>query len=124
VILLLGCASEAYDVADLQIDVDAPLPADAETLRICVAEHGALERGAGNGRMAFPGLRVGETVTVSGEVHDADAAVIASFGPVDVDADAPWTTTPLLPAASPCRAEGALAGADEESWLLAIRFDE
>ena len=124
ILLLAACASEAYDVADLQLDVAAPLPAGAETMRLCVADQGALERGAGNGRMAFPGLRTGGTVTVSGEVHDADAAVLATFGPVDLDADTPWTTTPLLEGGEPCRADGTLAADDEDSWLLAVRFEE
>ena len=74
-LLLTGCARETYDVADLQIDVGAPLPAAAETLRLCVSDHGTLERGAGNGRMAFPGIRAGEAVDVTIDVYDDAGAL-------------------------------------------------
>lgn len=122
--LLPGCARETYDVADLQVDVAAPLPDGAETLRLCVSGHGTLERGAGNGRMAFPGLRAGEPVDVSLDVYDDAGVLLASVGPARVDGDAPWTTTPLLPPAEPCAAGGAIAPEGAETWLLAVRFEE
>lgn len=121
---LLACARETYDVADLQIDVEAPVPADAETLRVCVSDHGTLERGAGNGRMAFPGLRAGEAVTVWLDVYDDAGALLAVAGPAELSADAPYTTTALLPPGEPCEAGGALAAEGADSWLLALRFEE
>ncbi len=125
VALLSGCARETYDVADLQLDVTAPLPAGAETLRLCVSDHGTLERGAGNGRMAFPGIRAGAPVDVSLDVYDDAGALLASAGPARLDGDAPWTTTPLLEAAAPCEAGGAIAAESaDETWLLAVRFEE
>ena len=122
--LLLGCAREAYDRADLQIDVTAPLPAGAETLRMCVSDHGTLERGAGNGRMAVPGVRAGATVDVWVDIYDADGALLAGAGPAPLDGDTPWTTTPLLTAEAPCEAGGAIAPAGDDTWLLALRFEE
>ncbi|MDP2314075.1 MAG: hypothetical protein Q8P41_14330 [Pseudomonadota bacterium] len=119
-----GCGRESYDVADLQLDVDAPLPADAEVIRVCVSDHGTLERGAGNGRVPFPGLRAGEPVEVSLDVYDADGALIASAGPAPLDADTPYTTTPLLEPGARCVANGAIAAEGTDTWLLALRFLE
>lgn len=123
-IALGGCARETYDVADLQLDVSAALPADAEVIRVCVSDHGTLERGAGNGRVPFPGLRAGEAVHVSLDIYDADEALIASAGPAPLDAAGPYGTTPLLAPGTPCVANGALAREDADSWLLALRFEE
>jgi hypothetical protein len=119
-----GCARETYDVADLQLDVAAPLPAGAEVIRVCVSDHGTLERGAGNGRVPFPGLRAGEAVEVRLDVYDADGVLLASAGPAPLDGESPYGTTPLLAPGTPCVANGALAREDAESWLLALRFEE
>jgi len=119
-----ACARESYDVADLQVDVTGPLPEGAELLRVCVSDHGTLERGAGNGRVPFPGIREGEPVTIMLDVYDADDVLIASAGPAALDADTPYTTTPLLPPGEPCVANGAIAREGAASWLLALRFAE
>ncbi|MDP2309531.1 MAG: hypothetical protein Q8P18_26145 [Pseudomonadota bacterium] len=121
---LSACEREVYDVADLQLDVAALLPADAEVIRVCVSDHGTLERGAGNGRVPFPGLRAGESILVSLDIYNADGALIASAGPAPLDAAAPYATTPLLDPGAPCVANGALAREDADSWLLALRFEE
>lgn len=121
---LSGCGRETYDVADLQLDVLAALPSEAELIRVCVSDHGTLERGAGNGRVPFPGLRAGEAVLVSLDIYDGDGAFIASAGPAPLDAAAPYGTTPLLGPAAPCVANGALAREGADSWLLALRFAE
>ncbi len=119
-----GCAGEAYDVADLQLDVGAPLPDGAEVLRVCVSDHGTLERGAGNGRVPFPAIRAGAAVEVTVDVYDVDGALIASAGPAPLDGETPYTTTPLLDPGTPCVANGALAPEGADSWLLAVRFEE
>lgn len=61
-LLALGCAGETYDVADLQLDITGPLPAAAETMRVCVAGVGILDLGAGNGRAAFTGIPIGDPI--------------------------------------------------------------
>jgi hypothetical protein len=123
-LFLTACAREEYDVADLQVDITAPVPDGAETLRLCVSDHGALERGAGNGRMAFPGIRFGEPVSVWLDVYDDDGVLLASAGPADLSADSPWTTTPLLAPTDSCPEGGAIAPEGAETWLLALRFEE
>jgi hypothetical protein len=123
-LLSAACGREGYDVADLQLDVTDPLPDGAELLRVCVSDHGTLERGAGNGRVPFPGIREGEPVTITLDVYDADDVLIASAGPAALDADTPYATTPLLAPGEPCVANGAIAREGVASWLLALRFDE
>lgn len=124
ILALVGCEVETYNVADLQLDVAAPLPAGAETLVVCVSDHGTIARGAGNGRVPFPGIRVGEAVDVTMDVVDADGVLLASVGPARLDADAPYTTAALLDPGAPCSAGGALADEGADSWLLAVRFEE
>ncbi len=123
-VLASACARETYDVADLQIDVEAPLPTDAETLHICVSGVGELEQGAGNGRAAFPGLRAGEAVDVSVDVFDEGGTLLASAGPIRLDDATPYVATPLLDPAVPCVANGGVAAEGTDSWLLALRFLE
>lgn len=124
-LLVAGCAREAYDVADLQLDVDAPLPDGAEKLHVCVDGAGELERGAGNGRVAFTGLPEGVPAVVRLEVYDVDGVMLAAAGPVTLDADAPYATTPLLDPGDRCVDAGDdRAPEDAPSWLLAVRFHE
>lgn len=123
--LLAGCARETYDVADLQVDVTAPLPADAETLRLCVTGVGTMETGAGNGRAAFTGIPADVPVELSLTVLDAAGGVLGGAGPVTVDAAAPYATTPFRDGAEPaCAAEGERVAEGEPDQLLAVRFAE
>lgn len=125
VLALAGCATEAYDAADLQVDVAAPLPAAAETLRLCVRGAGLLETGAGNGRAAFTGLPAGEPTELSLTVLDEAGGVLGGAGPVTVDTGSPYTSTPWRAGAEdPCDAEGDRVAAGEPDWLLAVRFAE
>ena len=123
-VLLLGCARETYNPADLQIDVTAPLPADAENLRMCVSEHGDLTIGAGNGRMAFTGIRADTDVVVTLDVTDADGVLLASLAPTELGPDTRYTTAALLEPQAPCEADGEIAEAGADTWLLALRFEE
>lgn len=124
-LLLAGCARETYDVADLQVDVTAPLPADAETLRLCVTGVGAMETGAGNGRAAFTGIPAAIPVEFALTVLDEEGGVLGGAGPVTVDASDPYATTPFREGAEPaCTAEGERAAEGEPDQLLAVRFAE
>lgn len=122
--LLAGCARVEYDVADLQLDVEAPLPAGAETLHVCVGGAGELSVGAGNGRAAFTGLPAGDPAVVTLDVLDDAGALLGSAGPVTLDAATPWRTTPLVDADAPCADTGAPAPEGVDTWLLATRFAE
>jgi hypothetical protein len=124
VLAFAGCGRVDYDVADLQLDVAAPLPDAAETLHVCVTGAGELSQGAGNGRAAFTGLPAGEPAEVRLEVYDEDGAMLAAAGPVTLDADTPWCTTPLEDPGEACADDGHPAPEGSDTWLLALRFQE
>lgn len=111
-------------MADLQIDVAAPLPADAENLRMCVSDHGDLTIGAGNGRMAFTGIRAETEIVVTLDVLDAYGTLVASMAPASLGPDIRYTTAELLDPEVPCTATGDIAEAGAETWLLGLRFEE
>lgn len=126
---MFGCGRVDYDVADLQLDIAAPLPADAETLHVCVVGAGELSRGAGDGRLAFTGLPAGDPATVIVEASDDAGTLLGRTGATVLDADAPWVTTEWvttgwLPPGEPCVDAGAPAPAGSDTWLLALRFEE
>lgn len=126
---LAGCARTPYDVADLQLDVEAPLPGGAESLRVCVVDAGELVVGAGNGRAAFTGLPAGEPAVVTLDVLDDTGALLGQAGPVTLDAATPWRTVPLAEGAlvveaEPCADRGSPAPEGADTWLLALRFAE
>jgi len=124
-VLLGGCGELDYRYGDLELDIEGPVPADAETLRLCIDGFGATTTGAGNGRAAVTGLGVDRDYSVFLDVLDADGAILATAGPAALSADAPFTTTPLLGVATdPCTADGSPAPQGADSWLLVIRFDE
>ena len=122
--LVLGCAGPSYDRADLQLDVAASLPADAERLRVCVVGSGVVTQGAGNGRAAITGLPADEPADVTVVVLDDADRVLASAGPTRLDGEAPWATTPLDTPGADCDDPGSPAAAGNATWLLAVRFDE
>jgi hypothetical protein len=140
---MTGCARELWRNADLQLDVQTPLPSLAEQVRLCVAGGPARTQGAGPARYALPGLVAGQPVALTVDLlasapEDSGAegvAVLARAKGVILTAEDPWQEVPLTIFADtaadlqPCEAcppaceeEGPGAGAEEESWLLAVRF--
>ena len=119
-----GCASEDYSPADLQLDVEAPVPDAAETLRVCVSGRGVHEQGAGNGRAAVTGLTADVPAEVQVQLLDADGTLLGQTSPVVLDGTTPWAAAPLSPADGPCQADGAPAPEGTDTWLLAVRFEE
>jgi hypothetical protein len=121
---LTACGTVAYAPADLQLDVAAPVPDAAETLRVCVTGRGVHSQGIGNGRAVVTGLPAGAPAEVRLEILDDAGVRIAEAGPVTLDAATPWASIPLLPAADGCDDPGAPAPADADTALLAVRFEE
>lgn len=126
ILLFLACAAEQYDAADLQLDVLAALPAEAERARMCVTGVGIREEGAGNGRLAMTGLPVDAPAEVTVAILDKEGGLLGQSVPVTFDQDHPYLTTDFsAPAAGTlCTAEGSLATDVDHSWLLTIRFTE
>lgn len=81
---LTACARTEHTPVDLELDIDAALPIEADAVRIC--ETGGLARTfpARDGRYALPGIaRDGPEVTV--DLLDDDGAVFARVGPLVLD---------------------------------------
>lgn len=123
-VLAVGCESTGYDWAEWEVTVDAPLPAGAETMRICVGGAPVYELGAGNGRAAVTGLRPDDTL-VRIEILDDAGQYLAVTETVAVSDARPIATAKLLaPDDSTCVDDGEYAADDEDSRLLAVRFLE
>jgi hypothetical protein len=138
-----ACTRETWRNADLQVDVRAPLPALAEQVRLCVADGPARTLGAGPDRYALPGLRAQEPATLTADLlarasedtASGPAVVLARVEGVTLTADRPYQEADLsifvetadgllsCDACPPaCEPEGPSAGAQEETWLLTVRF--
>jgi len=141
-----ACGRETYRNADLQLDILAPLPAAADQVRGCIGAVGARTVGAGGPLYAIPGLPAQQAAAVTVDVlvprDDAtDSAewgviTIARSAQVTLDADTPFRETELeVFAASaeqaqlcddcpePCTTSGSFGDEEEETWLLAVRFE-
>lgn len=122
-ILLLGCAAESYDYADLQVDVQAAVPDEAEQARMCVEGVGMREEGAGNGRLAFPGLPLDLQAVLTVDMLDEAGALLGRSAPLVLTAELPYQQISFAAATGePCVASGSLALAGSEGLLLAVRF--
>lgn len=121
---LTACARESYDPGDWQVDVLAPVPAGAESLRVCVEGAPVTELGAGNGRAAVPALLpVATSVRVEVEDDGGLPLLVSAWTPVSDDA--PYATA--LPAELDgvrCEDDGAFADDGADSRLLVVRFEE
>lgn len=134
---LTGCARESYQNADLQIEVDASLPLDAEHLHVCVEGVGTRTVGASGTLYAMHGLppeqEVVVTVDVLGGAGEPELTVeqellLARAGPLTLQPDQiVWHVgldkVPPQDPLEPCQAV-ATSEKQEETWLLAIRFQE
>jgi hypothetical protein len=124
-ILLLACAAESYDDADLQVDIQAAVPDDAEQSRLCVEGVGLREEGAGNGRLAFPGLPQDLQAALTVDMLDQDGGVLGRSEPLVLSAAIPYQRVGFSPASgAPCEAAGDVAAARTDGLLLVVRFIE
>ena len=125
-LLLLGCAGFEHQAADLQWDIEAEMPADASTLRLCVIGVGQRVVGAReDGRMSFLAIPTGAPVDLGLDVLDDAGDLLAQTQAAQVSG---YTRSALslcgdsAEACAPCSAEGDLADEDQPSWTLAVRF--
>ncbi|MEN9785262.1 MAG: hypothetical protein RLZZ299_526 [Pseudomonadota bacterium] len=121
---LAACGAVDHVPAALQLDVDAPVPADAEILRVCVAGAGVHAQGAGNGRAIVTGLPDGAPVDVAVSVMRTDGTPLGTSVAVRLDTETPWAETPWDADAAPCTAVGRRAPEGTPTWSLAVRFAE
>ncbi len=122
-ILLLGCAAESYDYADLQVDVQAAVPDIAEKARMCVEGVGLREEGSGNGRLAFPGLPPDLQAELTVDMLDGAGALVGRSAPVVLTPALPYQQISFAAASGePCEATGAPAEVGSGGLLLVVRF--
>lgn len=146
VALLAACTREEWRNADLQLEVPSPLPAQADQVRLCVDGVRHRTVGAGGERYALPGLPASQDALVtvdvlvapadaeSADTGSAEALCVARAGPVTLGAARPWAEAELAvfteggddescPACpEPCTSLAAGENAEEDTWLLAVRF--
>jgi hypothetical protein len=124
---LLGCPNTInYRAADVQVDFPATMPADAETVRICVAGAGVQNVGAKfNGRFAMPALPVGRPLDIVADVLGPDETLLLQGWANGAEGHVEGEIVDcLVEDCALCQAEGRFATAGEEAWVLAIRFFE
>lgn len=122
--LWFACAPVAYRRTDLQLEVAAPLPAEAATLHLCVSATGNWDVGAGNGRAVFTGIRADQPVTVTVDVLDERGDVIGR-ATADFDTSTTRVLAPFEEAKlARCSESGSRAPASAATWVLGIRFAE
>lgn len=121
--LLVACGdTQEYTAGDWQVDIVSAVPADAETVRVCIEGVGVNTVGAGNGRVAVRGLPPEDTL-VRIELYDIHGEGLLSTDWLEIGDDAPEVSaSPVAPASSPCAASGDFVEAGTEDRLLVARF--
>lgn len=126
---LAACGSVAYVPVDIEIDVLGSVPADVETLHMCVEGSGELSAGAGNGRVTFAGIRADTEAIVTLVFVDEDGVVIGGAGPVSLaaegfggDGSPAWLQVEQDDRSDDCVPVGVPASDDAETWVLGTRF--
>lgn len=119
-LLALACSPVSYRDADLVLDVAGAVPDDADVVTICVADVGAESFGARiDGRFALTGLPAGQALDVTVDVVRDQAVVSRAEGTLD---DYLAVQAADCEDCVPCDEDDAFATAQEETWVLAVRF--
>lgn len=122
--MFAGCGQTVHTPVDLQLDVDAELPEEAETVTLCVTDGVSEGFGAADGSWVLVGLPEMSPVGFTLDVEDESGAVIGRVGPMEINQ--PWTAGAYD--ARPCGGvcQGCTGGGArpprEQSRTLAVRF--
>ena len=127
-VMLTGCDGSPGTLVELQLDILAALPGDAEQVKICVAE-GAFETfGAASGTYAITGLFENESIEVTVNALELDGDVLGFAGPVVlaeeyniVDFNSTGCETGSC---GLCESSGIIPGQGDPSRVLGVRFLE
>lgn len=132
---LTGCL-ETWRPADLQLDITGAGLHDEDRVRVCVEGAGVHTQALGNGRVAVPGLPVGDgrlTLTVDavqtlefGDTGEATLVRTGRAGPITLGTDQPFAEAAWVDCTqdlcTPCSSPGQKAPAGAPDQLLAVRF--
>ena len=115
--VLAACARTEHTPVELELDIDAALPAEASTVRICETDGLARSFPARDGRYALPGVSA-DAPELTVDVLDGDV-VFARVGPLLLEEA--YVLAPLAPceACEPCLGGGSAAS---EPVALGVRF--
>lgn len=120
---LLGCSPVDYRDADLQLDLPGQVPTQAEQVRVCVSGVGQQTFGARmSGLFAVTGLPAGQPVDVTVDVLEQGLVVVQGRTSELVDYALASRTECDEAGCTPCTEQGSFASAEEETWVLALRF--
>jgi hypothetical protein len=117
VIALAACARTEHVAVDLELDILADLPVEADAVRICAADGPGRTFGAGDARYALTGLPDDPEVTV--DVLDASETVVARTGPLVLDAAFASAPLDACDDCAPCIGGGPPAA---DPLTLGVRF--
>ena len=112
-----------YRDADLQLDLPGLVPDQAEQVRVCIAGVGEQSFGARmNGLFAVTGLPAGEPVDVTVDVVEQELVTVR--GQAEQLSDYQLGSREDCPeeGCEPCTEQDRFAPAQEDTWVLALRF--
>ena len=121
-VALAGCARTEHVPVDLQVDVDAELPPDAEAVRFCVTDGVVRRFGAASGRYALTGLFADRDPEIVVDVVGADDEVLGRVGPIVVDEPYVVADYGACEGCARCEAPGTMPPEGEPAWVLGLRF--
>ena len=140
VFLAVGCYSEVWTNADVQLDItDAPW-LSTDRARVCIEGVGIVERALRSGHVAVAGLAPDEAVTVTVDLFDGSSDLepeasgaealgirMGRAGPIVVGSDGlhesiKWEPCDPKQSCSGCSVQETNSDASDNSWLLAVRF--
>lgn len=124
IVLLSGCDRTEHTPVDVQLDVLAAFPSDAEAVRICVTDGPWRRFGATTGRFALSGLYEGIPAEVTVNVLGPFDEMLGVAGPLLVEEG--YATVEYTPCADcdRCESSGDTPDAGEPSWTLGVRFED
>jgi hypothetical protein len=121
-LLLVACARQDYVPVDLQVDVEAELPPEADVVRFCVTDGVVRRIGAAAGRFAVTGLFPDRDPEIVVDVIDADEVVLGRVGPLVVDEPYVVADYETCDDCARCEAPGTQPPEGAPSWTLGLRF--
>jgi hypothetical protein len=121
--LLLACSPVDYRDADLQLDLPGQVPAQAEQVRVCIGGVGEQTFGARmNGLFAVTGLPAGQAVDVTVDVLEQDLVIVQGAVQALTDYAVGTRIECDEQGCTPCAEPVSFATAEEDTWVLALRF--
>jgi hypothetical protein len=120
----VGCVSVDHRASELQFDLLASQPTDADTVRVCVEGVGTMNFTARErGSYVFTGIPAGATVDVAISVVNSEGDVVATAVGEEISGyDSGELSDCYEGECTPCEIMDPLIDIPDESWVLSLRF--